>query len=397
MIRPWLAAALLLLPGRPAAGEEGMRLYFGTGLVGRIAGVPRPGLTCAGCHGRTGAGPPEGRGRVPPIGGTALTHPPDGATPYDDAAFARALAEGVTPGGRSLSAGMPRFALPAEQARRLRAALAALAEEDRAGVAPDRVTVVIPTLPARRPGAELFRDRLRRALDARGSSVYGRTIAVAIEEIDGAPGGARALAAVGPELDAEGRIAGLLWERGLPILMPRGSPPGPGSGDLVDGRPDERDVERALRTLRDAAPIPGRDRDPAILDGDDLAAFRAAPPQGRTVFLSRALVSERPAEVEALIATGVAVVALRPAAWDDGRIAEEAARVLLGALTLAGRDVTRTALLAALTRLRGREMPAGRERVEAVRLPAPPPGCPPAFDPPTLRDPECRLSSRPPP
>ncbi|WP_298960558.1 hypothetical protein [uncultured Methylobacterium sp.] len=355
-----LALALAIAPGRAAAGE-GIRLYFGQGLVGRIAGVPRPGLTCAGCHGRDGAGPPEGRGRVPAIGGTALARRPAGSPPYDEAGFARALAEGVAPDGRRLSPGMPRFAVTAEQARWLLAALASLGDEDRAGVAPDRIVLAIPALPADRPAAEAYRDRLRRALEARAPLVYGRSIVVAVAEIDAA---APALLAVGPDLDPDGWLAGAAAERGLPIVMPRGAPPGPVAGDLVDPRPGERDVTAALRALRDA---PGADRDRVVLDADDLAAPAAAP--AGTVFLSLALARARPAEVAALAASGAAVVALRPVAWDESRLAEETARALAAALALAGRDLSRTTLLAALAR--GREPPGAGGRVEAIRLPAP--------------------------
>ncbi|RVU13098.1 hypothetical protein [Methylobacterium oryzihabitans] len=356
-----LACVLALPPGRAAAGE-GIRLYFGRGLVGRVAGVARPGLTCAGCHGRDGAGPPEGRGRVPAIGGTALAQRPDGAPPYDEAGFARALAEGVAPDGRRLSPGMPRFAVTPEQARRLRAALAALGDEDRAGVAPDRIALVIPALPDDRPAAEAYRDRLRRALESRAPSVYGRAIAVAVEDPTAM---SPALLAVGPDLDPAGRLAVAAAEQGLPILMPRGAPPGPVPGDLVDPRPGEPDVTAALRALRDA---PGADRDRVVLDADDLAVLPAAPAAG-TVFLSLALARAQPAEVAALATSGAALVALRPAAWDENRLAEETARALVAALTLAGRDLTRTALLAALAR--GRPPPGAGGRVEAVRLPAP--------------------------
>jgi hypothetical protein len=115
-----------------AVYREG-RLASGAALRGERAGaLPVKGAdaACARCHGRSGLGKIEGKFVIPPIAGRNLLRPgvrvigeadlhgdpmhhlpptPRDRQAYDDDALARAIRDGVDPGGRELDYLMPRF------------------------------------------------------------------------------------------------------------------------------------------------------------------------------------------------------------------------------------------------------------------------------------------------
>jgi hypothetical protein len=134
-------AALLLLAafaGIPAAAQtltpaeqRGKQIYLDgaegvVALVGRDdTKLPASRMPCAGCHGRDGAGRPEG-GIVPPdIRWGRLTKPyaqrhANGRThlPYDESALLTAIMQGRDPAGNAPDPTMPRYC-PSRSRRRI--------------------------------------------------------------------------------------------------------------------------------------------------------------------------------------------------------------------------------------------------------------------------------------
>jgi hypothetical protein len=171
--------------------EAGRRIYregvlsSGEPLRGlRPGGVEARGAdaACVLCHQRSGMGIAEGAIPVPPVAGPALFGrlaepgpPPRRAPgmefrdyafrtrpPYDDETLARAIRDGINPGGHAFHVLMPRYALAPPDMRALTAYLRALSAQPSPGVEGDTVhfaTVVAPGVaPARRAA---FLDVLR--------------------------------------------------------------------------------------------------------------------------------------------------------------------------------------------------------------------------------------------
>lgn len=113
-----LAFALLLgVAGCTRYQPLGETIFFeGRGELGRVAYSQGPDwlaygeFGCASCHGRDGAGRSVRAGKVigtaPPITAAVLS-----VRGYDQQGLRRALAEGMTPEGRSLNAYMPRWSM----------------------------------------------------------------------------------------------------------------------------------------------------------------------------------------------------------------------------------------------------------------------------------------------
>lgn len=105
--------------------------FEGRGELGRVAYSQGPDwldygeFGCASCHGRYGAGRSVRAGKVigsaPPITSAALS-----VRGYDRKGLRRALAEGMTPEGRSLNAYMPRWSMSHTELTALREFLADL-------------------------------------------------------------------------------------------------------------------------------------------------------------------------------------------------------------------------------------------------------------------------------
>lgn len=98
-------------------------------------------LPCAGCHGRDGRGRAEGGLNPPDITWARLSKPYGerlpGARqhpPYTEASLARAIREGVDPGGNRLSPAMPRYSLSQRQVRDLIAYLQRIEEDFDPGI-----------------------------------------------------------------------------------------------------------------------------------------------------------------------------------------------------------------------------------------------------------------------
>jgi hypothetical protein len=133
--------------------------------AGRDAGAGSKGadVACANCHGRSGLGAGEGRGKVPPITGRYLLRPlpKDGGdrdipyvvglrpdrVPYTDAAIARAIRAGIDSQGRQLDYLMPNYVLDDAQMAALIAYLKRLDQRQTPGVSDGTLhfaTIVTP-------------------------------------------------------------------------------------------------------------------------------------------------------------------------------------------------------------------------------------------------------------
>lgn len=153
MILRLLVCCLGLLAPGPVLGDAAEAYATGRGLLvvigGRSLDADRARLGCAGCHGADGRGGREGgAASAPPILWSDLSAPTRLRPAYDEAAFLRALTQGLDPAGRALQ--MPRFAAPPALLSGLRAHLAALQSEQRLGIARLRIAVRLPNDPDRR-------------------------------------------------------------------------------------------------------------------------------------------------------------------------------------------------------------------------------------------------------
>lgn len=149
--------------GRGARYEDAQ---IARGLALFLEGAPGV-QPCAGCHGRDAGGGAEGRWRAPAL--TRLE-----ARGYDGPqALARALAEGVAPGGRLLATAMPRAQAAALEATALFSALPALAARDRTGVEAETITLHTPPAAPGDPFPRAFAAALDRRL---GGAAFGRRV-----------------------------------------------------------------------------------------------------------------------------------------------------------------------------------------------------------------------------
>lgn len=256
-----LATALALFPSVPGPAfaeqpaipvEAGRALFLGHApeegpeplaiLRGSRSGVPAARFACANCHGRDGLGQGEGSLRAPSIRWQDLARaaPQRGET-YDATRFARALADGVDPGGRTLDRLMPSYVLSEVQTASLIAYLKAIDEDQRVGVGPSTIRLGILSAGV----GDGFPATLAQAFgQALPSPVFGRRVElVPLDGEDGlSPEGLRRaaiFAAVG--LPASSRA---LWPElrrlGIPNLFPRA---------LLDGDEPEAEVAGLLPTL----------------------------------------------------------------------------------------------------------------------------------------------------
>jgi ABC-type branched-subunit amino acid transport system substrate-binding protein len=144
-----------------------------TALVGELD-VPASTVTCAGCHGARGEGKTEGgvtagnltwANLLKPYGHTHPTGRKHG--PFDEAAFARALADGVDPAGNTMLNAMPRFKMSPEDVADLIAYVKRI-EDDRDPGLSDATVRVGAILPSKGALAELgasMRDVLNAFFD----------------------------------------------------------------------------------------------------------------------------------------------------------------------------------------------------------------------------------------
>ena len=128
----------IYLEGR--AGAVSIAAHRAGGVETRGAGA-----ACVNCHRRSAMGGSEGRTYVPPIAAkTLFTMQPSGSgasaggqgrEAFTEASLARALNQGVDPGGRTLDYLMPRYQLDAGQLSSLTAYLRTLSDAPPAGIA----------------------------------------------------------------------------------------------------------------------------------------------------------------------------------------------------------------------------------------------------------------------
>ncbi|YBW40263.1 cytochrome c [Nitrobacter sp. TKz-YC01] len=415
-----LALAIALWSCAPAAwaDDAGRALYHGDVAdppPARIAGVERPGLTCAGCHGRDAAGGGEGRSRVPPIDGTTLASPSPKRPAYDATNFRTAVSQGRASDGRTLSLAMPRFDLSPSQSDSLWEYLAQIAEEDRRGVSADQVRILVPAMTENLADAERLRDELERQWAARGtSSIHGRRVVFTVASLETPTSNDTKLSkdfflAMGPDLDVGGHVLEKLQRSGLPILGPRGDLPAKTPKNIISVRAGRDQVIGAL--LRLASPtttvvMDSMSRDESALPSEAISPQDSIPPnstrlvlavdtaqtrsfvranqsalKGRTVIIPLDRMSEYPDLIEDLLHQGTDVIVARPAGdWSDPiAYAAPLISVLDAALVTVGRPLTRTQFLDAVKNvhvrcadwpdLDYRRFPKnGTERVEFVRV-----------------------------
>lgn len=173
--------AVLLLWAAPALGQDGAALFRGAeGLQPRLGSAEGPVLpqgqfSCAGCHGADGRGGVEGGAQpAPPISLSSLAAPTPRPPAYDQAGFARLLAQGVTPSGRVISARMPRFQGSPETVAALWDYLGTLDADEQQGLGADSIAVALPDDPRHRAAARAAIA----AFNAQGGA-FGRQVIVA--------------------------------------------------------------------------------------------------------------------------------------------------------------------------------------------------------------------------
>jgi ABC-type branched-subunit amino acid transport system substrate-binding protein len=158
--------------GESASGREI------TALVGELD-VPASTVTCAGCHGAHAEGKTEGgvtagnltwANLVKPYGHTHPTGRKHG--PFDEAAFARALADGVDPADNTMLNAMPRFRMSPEDLADLIAYVKRI-EDDRDPGISDSAVRVGTVLPSKGALAELG-SAMRDVLNAFFDDVNGK-------------------------------------------------------------------------------------------------------------------------------------------------------------------------------------------------------------------------------
>jgi ABC-type branched-subunit amino acid transport system substrate-binding protein len=166
-----------------------------TALVGELD-VPSSTVTCAGCHGARGEGKTEGgvtagnltwANLLKPYGHTHPTGRKHG--PFDEAAFALALADGVDPAGNTMLNAMPRFKMSPEDVADLIAYVKRI-EDDRDPGLSDATVRVGAVLPSKGALAELgaaMRDVLNAFFDdvnVKGG-IYNRRVELQLAESGG--------------------------------------------------------------------------------------------------------------------------------------------------------------------------------------------------------------------
>lgn len=395
--------------------------------------VPASRFPCRSCHRRDGRG--GGEGDAPAIDWPTLTQPAAERPAYDAAAFARLLATGFTPAGRQISRLMPRYDLDAATVSSLIAHLAAVVDEERTGILPDRIILGVPVPAERGDEARLLIQALATALAERmpPNGIHGRRIQLLPLEgpvaaiLDQAQ---RRTAAILSPLPGLRPAGSRLTEAGVPIVFPIEAISRDEDPELVRSfyAPRERVTEMLLREavadgchrvgiagvtpaqaagLRDRLPrqvadriapaadpvdcfvIPDSDRNP-VLPGSLRGIY--------VTYRGRAGLQDLIGDLRGSVVVGrhEGVALDLASARQIGAIQAHAtlvAEVLLDSLARAGRDLTRSRLMAAIGDLSRPDLgvtftrgdPTGSGRVLIQRLLQPgaavPPGALAAPDP----------------
>lgn len=243
--------------------EDAMRgaekLYFGGERQGASRVPP-----CAGCHGLDAGGGRDGGRDFPAIGGDVLFATASHRSAYGNGDFARALGEGLAPGGRALSPIMPRYALHASEVAALELFMRGIDKGRAHGRHPDALVIGVAASSAEHDAefagaVAAFARGIDTANEAGG--VWGRKIRIAF-----LPPGGEPLDAV---LAADPPLAVVMWPgavgeaafatRGIPELFPWPNVPvGAMRNRIRDLKPTWPDVLRAIGThllARDLKPV----------------------------------------------------------------------------------------------------------------------------------------------
>ncbi|MFI8479520.1 ABC transporter substrate-binding protein [Pseudomonas sp. NPDC078700] len=213
-----------------------------TALVGASsAAVPATVVPCANCHGADGRGRPEGGVRPPDITWRRLSVPygqlaSNGRShpAYTDAGIARAVSEGVDPGGNTLDPAMPRFVMSMHDMSNLNAYLKRLEDDRDPGVQHDLLSIGT-LLPLHGPLAELgttVAQVLKGTVEAINQSggIHGRQLRLIVVDagVDRHSGvdalntlldQNQVFALVSPMMPAlDGQYDALLQSRGVPLV-----------------------------------------------------------------------------------------------------------------------------------------------------------------------------------
>jgi len=184
--------------------QAGRKIYFegesptgGTIFATLGAGVRLPGsaVPCVNCHGEDGTGRPEGGVLPPDITWTELTKPYGHVHPggrkhpvLEDRSVARAISEGVDPGGNRLDGVMPRYSMSSEDLTRLLAWLKRLEHERAPGVTDSalRLGAVLPTRGRLGALGQAMRGVLEAYFDELNASggIHGRTLELVVAGYD---------------------------------------------------------------------------------------------------------------------------------------------------------------------------------------------------------------------
>jgi ABC-type branched-subunit amino acid transport system substrate-binding protein len=201
----------IYLRGESTSGRE----------IGAMVGdldVPASTVTCAGCHGARGEGKTEGGVTAGNLTWANLiksyghTHPTGRKHgPFDEAAFARALTDGVDPAGNQMLAAMPRFKMSPEDLADLLAYVKRI-EDDRDPGISDASIKVGTILPSKGSLAELgaaMRDVMAaffEEVNAKGG-IYNRRVELQVAD---SSGGAAQAAESARRLVSEGQVFALV-------------------------------------------------------------------------------------------------------------------------------------------------------------------------------------------
>ena len=213
-----------------------------TATVGELE-VPSSTVTCAGCHGARGEGKTEGgvtagnltwANMVKPYGHTHPTGRKHG--PFDEAAFARALADGVDPSGNTMLNAMPRFKMSPEDVADLLAYVKRIEDDRDPGISDTtvRVGAVLPSKGALAEQGAAMLDVLKAFFDDVNDKggIYNRRVELQVAESGGDASqtaeGARKLVREGQvfalvgglSAGADKELASLAQEEEVPFVGP---------------------------------------------------------------------------------------------------------------------------------------------------------------------------------
>lgn len=398
-----LAAAAFATTAAGETPDIGARIYNGVGKTGAVASVGGTApvsatrFPCRSCHGRDGTGGREGG--APPVRLIDLFRTTPARPAYDRTSLRAALEQGRASDGRMLANVMPRYRLDEPAFAGLSRYLGRIVDIQKAGIRPREVVFGV-AVPSDNPATAIrYGEALRRALReaSGGRTVNGRDVSV--ELLEGTPDAilskaGEVAAVVGLAPSAVIGVAAFT-DRQVPVLFPLYPLSGAEDATIVRGiMADRQATLRAIadRVATDKVDVLGVLDDPGCGGLADVFIRRfgrsgvqyeripsALPVKTPSAVLllcedrrrarkileslprdtrlygiaSELLLSVEEARRAAVLAIPEATLTAR--AENRSMIdahAAASARLLIAALTLAGRDVNRTRLVASVGALR---------------------------------------------